>query len=78
MRIIGISGSPRKGNTEWMLSTLLAAATAAALMLNCCSLAPPTSNHAALSACEKRNSDGCGTLPRLTMTCAVSCRNAGG
>ena len=26
MKIIGISGSPRKGNTEWMISTLLAEA----------------------------------------------------
>jgi multimeric flavodoxin WrbA len=26
MKIIGVSGSPRKGNTEWMISTLLAAA----------------------------------------------------
>jgi multimeric flavodoxin WrbA len=29
MTILGICGSPRKGNTEWMLATLLAAAGAA-------------------------------------------------
>ena len=29
MKIIGISGSPRKGNTEWMVKTLLAGAAAA-------------------------------------------------
>jgi len=62
MNIIAISGSPRKGNTEWMLSTLLEAASGSAtsvelFLLRNLDIKPCRG----CLACEKRDERGVGT-----------------
>lgn len=61
MRIIGIGGSPRKGNSEWMLTTLLAAAavrgaTTELLLLRTTDIRQCRG----CLACEKRDANGVG------------------
>jgi multimeric flavodoxin WrbA len=76
MNILGICGSPRKGNTEWMLSTLLAAATAAGAVTDRVLVRERTIEPCrGCLACEKRDKNGRGAcvidddmrdiLPRL-------------
>ena len=61
MKILGVCGSPRKGNTEWMLATLLAAAGAAGaqtelLLLRRAEVRPCNG----CLACERRDEAGRG------------------
>jgi len=59
MKILGICGSPRKGNTEWMLTTLLGAAASAdtdLVLLRQCRIEPCRG----CLACERRDKNGVG------------------
>jgi multimeric flavodoxin WrbA len=61
MRLLGIGGSPRKGNTEWMLSTLLEAAAASGADTELVPLRRRRIEPCrGCLACEKRNTEGRG------------------
>lgn len=61
MRLLGICGSPRKGNSEWMLSTLLHAAAAAGARTELVLLRKQRIEPCrGCLACEKRDAEGRG------------------